>query len=150
MSVSTRKTRARCLPGAPVPQVLPITLSFCAFVICNNISLRYNDVSFYQLVKVLTTPTVVVLQLLLFNVSSKTSKSRNSSGKCVPQNGGQMVPPCNPIAQRQSKQSGPRNARIIHCHLHLQPTSALVEGNHCDGTTACTSSGNDPGLTPNK
>jgi solute carrier family 35 protein E3 len=43
--------------------VLPITLSFCAFVVFNNLSLQYNSVGFYQLMKVLTTPVVVVLQV---------------------------------------------------------------------------------------
>ncbi|CAN0218962.1 unnamed protein product, partial [Ectocarpus fasciculatus] len=51
-------------------QVLPITLAFCAFVAFNNLSLQYNDVSFYQLMKILTTPAVVVLQLVLFKVST--------------------------------------------------------------------------------
>ncbi|CAM9868979.1 unnamed protein product [Ectocarpus sp. 6 AP-2014] len=49
-------------------QVLPITLAFCAFVAFNNLSLQYNDVSFYQLMKILTTPAVVVLQLVLLKV----------------------------------------------------------------------------------
>jgi len=42
--------------------VLPITVCFCAFVVFNNLSLQYNSVGFYQLMKVLTTPIVVVLQ----------------------------------------------------------------------------------------
>jgi len=40
--------------------VLPITVAFCMFVVCNNLSLQYNTVGFYQLMKVLTTPVVVV------------------------------------------------------------------------------------------
>ncbi|CAN0498281.1 unnamed protein product, partial [Laminaria digitata] len=51
-------------------QVLPITLSFCAFVAFNNLSLLHNGVSFYQLMKILTTPVVVALQLILFKVST--------------------------------------------------------------------------------
>lgn len=49
-------------------QVLPITVAFCAFVAFNNLSLQYNGVSFYQLMKILTTPAVVVLQLVFFKV----------------------------------------------------------------------------------
>ncbi|CAN0141185.1 unnamed protein product, partial [Hapterophycus canaliculatus] len=48
--------------------VLPITVAFCAFVAFNNLSLQFNGVSFYQLMKILTTPAVVVLQLVVFKV----------------------------------------------------------------------------------
>lgn len=53
--------------------MLPITLAFCAFVAFNNLSLQYNDVSFYQLMKILTTPAVVVLQLVLFKVQCRAA-----------------------------------------------------------------------------
>ncbi len=48
--------------------VLPITVSFCAFVVFNNLSLQYNSVGFYQLMKVLTTPVVVVLQKSFYGI----------------------------------------------------------------------------------
>jgi len=48
--------------------VLPITVSFCCFVVFNNLSLQHNSVGFYQLMKVLTTPVVVVLQKILYNI----------------------------------------------------------------------------------
>jgi solute carrier family 35 protein E3 len=48
--------------------VLPITASFCCFVVFNNLSLQYNSVGFYQLMKVLTTPVVVVLQRTFYDV----------------------------------------------------------------------------------
>ena len=48
--------------------VFPITLSFCSFVVFNNMSLQHNSVGFYQLMKVLTTPVVVVLQSLMYGV----------------------------------------------------------------------------------
>ena len=48
--------------------VFPITASFCSFVVFNNLSLQYNSVGFYQLMKVLTTPVVVVLQSLFYGV----------------------------------------------------------------------------------
>jgi len=48
--------------------VLPITLAFCGFVVFNNLSLQYNSVGFYQLMKVLTTPVIVVLQLAIYGV----------------------------------------------------------------------------------
>lgn len=54
--------------------MLPITVAFCAFVAFNNLSLQYNGVSFYQLMKILTTPAVVVIQLVFFKVLSFSSK----------------------------------------------------------------------------
>ena len=48
--------------------VFPITASFCSFVVFNNLSLQYNSVGFYQLMKVLTTPVVVILQSLFYGV----------------------------------------------------------------------------------
>ena len=48
--------------------VLPITLAFCGFVVFNNLSLQHNSIGFYQLMKVLTTPVIVVLQMVLYKV----------------------------------------------------------------------------------
>ena len=48
--------------------VLPITLAFCGFVVFNNLSLQFNSIGFYQLMKVLTTPVIVVLQLILYGI----------------------------------------------------------------------------------
>jgi len=46
--------------------VVPISLAFCGFVVFNNLSLQYNAVGIYQLLKVLTTPTIIVLQHTLY------------------------------------------------------------------------------------
>jgi solute carrier family 35 protein E3 len=48
--------------------VLPITIAFCAFVVCSNLSLQHNSVGFYQLMKVLTTPVVGVLQKVFYDI----------------------------------------------------------------------------------
>jgi solute carrier family 35 protein E3 len=48
--------------------VLPITIAFCGFVVFNNLSLQYNSVGFYQLMKVMTTPVIVVLQYSIYGV----------------------------------------------------------------------------------
>ncbi len=53
--------------GVTVKQVLPLCLSFCGFVALTNLSLVYNSVGFYQLIKVLTTPLIVVIQTLFYN-----------------------------------------------------------------------------------
>mmetsp|Transcript_6253 Transcript_6253/g.24369 ORF Transcript_6253/g.24369 Transcript_6253/m.24369 type:complete len:330 (-) Transcript_6253:57-1046(-) len=49
--------------------VLPVTVSFCSFVVFNNLSLQANSVGTYQLMKVMTTPIVVLVQFLAFGVS---------------------------------------------------------------------------------
>mmetsp|Transcript_18365 Transcript_18365/g.21146 ORF Transcript_18365/g.21146 Transcript_18365/m.21146 type:complete len:309 (+) Transcript_18365:39-965(+) len=47
-------------------KVVPLCVSFCGFVVLTNISLLYNSVGFYQLMKVLTTPLIVVIQTLFY------------------------------------------------------------------------------------
>jgi solute carrier family 35, member E3 len=46
-------------------QILPISLAFCGFVVFNNLSLQYNSIGIYQLMKVMTTPTIVGIQYLV-------------------------------------------------------------------------------------
>ena len=46
--------------------VLPLSLSFCGFVALTNLSLVYNTVGFYQLMKVLTTPCIVAIQTFYY------------------------------------------------------------------------------------
>jgi len=46
--------------------VLSITLFFVGFVVFNNLSLNYNSVGFYQLMKVMTTPVIAVIQYVFF------------------------------------------------------------------------------------
>ena len=48
--------------------VFPITLAFCGFVVFNNLSLQHNSIGFYQLMKVMTTPVIVVLERLIYDV----------------------------------------------------------------------------------
>eukprot|EP00759_Apiculatamorpha_spiralis_P013350 PhF_6_TR20008/c0_g1_i1/m.29210/K15285/SLC35E3; solute carrier family 35, member E3 len=47
-------------------RVVPLSASFCGFVVLTNLSLQYNSVGFYQLMKVLTTPVIVFLQTLFY------------------------------------------------------------------------------------
>lgn len=42
--------------------VLSITIFFVGFVVFNNLSLNYNSVGFYQLMKVMTTPVIAFIQ----------------------------------------------------------------------------------------
>lgn len=52
----------------PLRDTLALSLSFIGFVCFTNLSLQYNSVGFYQLMKVLTTPVIVIIQFVLFGV----------------------------------------------------------------------------------
>jgi solute carrier family 35 protein E3 len=47
--------------------VLPLVFAFCGFVVFNNLSLQYNSVGCYQLMKVMTTPVVAIIQTVWYN-----------------------------------------------------------------------------------
>jgi solute carrier family 35 protein E3 len=44
-----------------IRDVIPLSLSFCGFVVFTNLSLKFNTVGTYQLLKVLTTPVIIFL-----------------------------------------------------------------------------------------
>jgi drug/metabolite transporter (DMT)-like permease len=46
--------------------MLPVCAFFAGYVVLGNLSLTYNDVGFYQLSKIMTTPTVVLINYVLF------------------------------------------------------------------------------------
>ena len=52
----------------PIRKVIPLCLAFVGFVVFNNLSLQYNSIGFYQLMKVLTTPAIVVIQYVAYSV----------------------------------------------------------------------------------
>lgn len=49
-------------------KVLPLSISFCAFVVFTNLSLEYNTIGTYQLFKVLTTPFVALISWQYYKV----------------------------------------------------------------------------------
>ncbi|CAF2148884.1 unnamed protein product [Rotaria magnacalcarata] len=49
-------------------KVLPLSISFCAFVVFTNLSLEYNTIGTYQLFKVLTTPVVALISWQYYKV----------------------------------------------------------------------------------
>jgi len=54
----------------PLGPIIPLSASFCGFVLLTNVSLKYNSVGFFQICKVLTTPVIMVLQLVFFQQPS--------------------------------------------------------------------------------
>ncbi|KIX97763.1 uncharacterized protein Z520_06541 [Fonsecaea multimorphosa CBS 102226] len=49
-----------------VRDILPLSTLFVGFLVLGNLSLALNTVSFYQLAKIMTTPTVVAINFVLF------------------------------------------------------------------------------------
>lgn len=58
----------------PLKETLPTSVLFVGFLILGNMSLAMNDVSFYQLAKIMTTPTVVCLNFILFRRSISNAR----------------------------------------------------------------------------
>ena len=50
----------------PLKSVAKISFAFCGFVVLTNLSLQYNSVAFYQVMKVLTTPYITTVQMLVY------------------------------------------------------------------------------------
>ena len=51
----------------PVLRMLPLSLTFCGFVVFTNLSLQNNTVGTYQLVKTLTTPCIIYIQTWFYS-----------------------------------------------------------------------------------
>jgi solute carrier family 35 protein E3 len=45
--------------------VLPLAVAFVGYVVLWNVSLQLNSVGFYQLMKIMTLPAVVLLELVM-------------------------------------------------------------------------------------
>mmetsp|Transcript_13971 Transcript_13971/g.23091 ORF Transcript_13971/g.23091 Transcript_13971/m.23091 type:complete len:365 (+) Transcript_13971:193-1287(+) len=52
-------------------KIVPLSLSFCGFVVLTNISLKYNSVGFYQIAKVMTTPVVMTIQYYVYHIRAE-------------------------------------------------------------------------------
>lgn len=52
--------------SVPLRDILPLAFSFCGFVVFTNLSLENNTVGTYQVAKVMTTPCVIMIQMLVY------------------------------------------------------------------------------------
>jgi len=50
-----------------IKECLPLAMTFCGFVVLTNLSLQHNTVGTYQLIKVLTTPCIMLIHTYLYN-----------------------------------------------------------------------------------
>jgi solute carrier family 35 protein E3 len=53
----------------PIMKMLPMSMSFCGFVVLANYSLEFNSIGTYQCLKALTTPTVMIISIIFYNHS---------------------------------------------------------------------------------
>ena len=51
----------------PIKDMIPMSISFCGFVVLANLSLQFNTVGIYQTLKVLTMPFVMIISMLFYN-----------------------------------------------------------------------------------
>ena len=66
-------------------KVLPLSISFCGFVVFTNLSLQYNTVGTYQLAKAMTTPVIMVIQALFYGKNTSLSIKLSTVGLCSSQ-----------------------------------------------------------------
>ena len=53
----------------PIRNMLPLSMSFCGFVVLTNLSLQFNTVGTYQLIKVMTMPCIMVIHTVAYGKS---------------------------------------------------------------------------------
>jgi solute carrier family 35 protein E3 len=53
--------------NVPLRKMIPMSLSFCGFVVLTNFSLQYNTVGTYQCYKALTAPGVLMISYYFYN-----------------------------------------------------------------------------------
>jgi len=63
--------------------VVPLSILFCGFVVFTNLSLQYNSVGFYQVMKVLTTPFVVFVQATYYKMTFETTIKLSLIPLCI-------------------------------------------------------------------
>ena len=52
----------------PLRKMIPMSISFCCFVVLTNFSLELNSVGTYQCIKGLTTPCVLLISMLFYKI----------------------------------------------------------------------------------
>jgi len=55
-----------CIKDINIKEMISIAMAFCGFVILTNLSLAYNTVGTYQVAKMLTTPCVIMMQMIFY------------------------------------------------------------------------------------
>ena len=50
----------------PIIAMAPLSVTFCGFVVLTNLSLQFNTVGTYQIIKVLTMPIVMIISFFFY------------------------------------------------------------------------------------
>ena len=50
----------------PIIKMIPLSLTFCGFVVFTNLSLQYNTVGTYQIIKFMTSPCVMLISYIFY------------------------------------------------------------------------------------
>lgn len=50
----------------PLRHMVPVSLTFCGFVVLTNLSLQSNTVGTYQIIKSMTTPVIIFIQSVFY------------------------------------------------------------------------------------
>ena len=53
----------------PIAKMVPLSLTFCGFVVFTNLSLQYNTVGTYQMIKFMTTPCVMLISYTFYKTN---------------------------------------------------------------------------------
>ena len=56
----------------PLLKMIPLSMTFCGFVVFTNLSLQFNTVGTYQIAKCMTTPVIIVIQTYYYAKSFST------------------------------------------------------------------------------
>jgi solute carrier family 35, member E3 len=61
----------------PILKMIPLSTTFCGFVVFTNLSLEYNTIGTYQIMKFMTTPCVMLISYFFYktNYSNKVKLS---------------------------------------------------------------------------
>ena len=51
----------------PLTKMIPISMTFCGFVVFTNLSLQYNTVGTYQIIKTMTMPCIMIIQIMYYS-----------------------------------------------------------------------------------
>lgn len=60
------KLNVFCIKDIDIKEMVLIAMTFCGFVVLTNLSLAHNTVGTYQVAKMLTTPCVIMMQIIFY------------------------------------------------------------------------------------